>query len=222
METVEELLKSLFYTLSLVKEGKLNPFDTTTKRLEYASLVSTFIYNHTNIDIKPLGELQILMGMCLGFTNIVSMGFDIVENLRNKVVKQVTTDWKGFWAENCESIKIEFLRDQMKLYAKYVKNCEEIVEWANTITLNQYLVKYGQSNGMGDGESSILSYDDEQHDRGSKVSSTIDINGKYENLVDKKVYEYFGVDMRENQDKVKVSSNPHTKVQSKVGTQNSL
>jgi len=189
LQTLEELLKSLFVTLKLIKDGKLNPFDTKTRRLEYSSVVSTFIYNHTTVDIKTLGELQILLGLCLGFANIAAMGFDIIDNIKNKVIASVTKDYKGFWKDNCDSIKLGILRDELSIITKYIRENEDILGWANVITLNNYLLKYDFQTGLGEGQSSILSYVDEQHNRTQVPSSH-----NHDNWLDKKIHEYFGLD----------------------------
>lgn len=48
----------------------------------------------------------------------------------------------------------------MNILKKYITGNEEIVGWANTITLNNYLLRFEKNVGSGDndGDSSILSY----------------------------------------------------------------
>jgi len=190
LETFDEVVKIVFELLKLVKNGKINPFDSKTRRLQYASIVSTFIYNFIEIDIKPLGELQILLGLCIGFANILNLGMDVIENVRNKVLKSITEDWKGFWKQNCDTIRLPILRDEMNIIKKYVTGNEEIVGWANTITLNNYLYHFEKNIGTGDedGDSSILSYEDEQHERVEQVPAHF-----HDVWLERKIHEHFGV-----------------------------
>jgi len=80
MEDVEKMIRTLFEVLAQVKDSKINPYEMNAKRFEYASLVSTVIYNYTEFNINPLGELQLLLDMLLGSVNVLSFGYErIVE-----------------------------------------------------------------------------------------------------------------------------------------------
>jgi len=183
METFEKMLSTLFEVLAQVKDGKINPYEMDAKRFEYASLVSTFIYNYTEFDIKPLGELQLLLGMTVGFANILSFGYERIVEIYKKIALTPKSDWLDVWKDNAKGMKIEMLADLLSLIKKYMRKNEELMGWVNMITLNNYLIKFDELIVKKDnGEIEDPSANDE--DTGDSA-------------LDKKVKDYFGLSMED-------------------------
>ena len=140
--TFEKLIFSLFEILKTVKEGKVNPYEVEAKRFEYGSIISTFIYNNTLFDIKPLGELQILLGMVMGFVNFYNFGYDRINEIYKMIALTPKSDWMNIWKDNSKSLKIEMLSELLEIAGKLIRNNDEIIQWVNVITLNSYLLKF--------------------------------------------------------------------------------
>jgi len=107
MENFEKMVRTLFEVLAQVKDSKINPYEMNAKPFEYASLVSTVIYNYTEFNINPLGELQLLLDMLLGSVNVLSFGYErIVE-----IYKTIDLTTKSDSRDNAKEMKIEMLAD---------------------------------------------------------------------------------------------------------------
>jgi len=211
----EKLVKFAFEGLRPVKEGRTNAFDSSTKRFDYASLASTFIYNQTSVDIKTLGEMQILLGLMLGYVNIYHMGMKRVEIMKKKTLNVLKSDWKNLWKDDWDSIQLDIIKEEIKIIEKYVLQNEDMIAWAATITLNNYLITFEKLEENADDNSLILN-DDGQTDA---IPSSGEFQENDEWLEDK-MYEHFGISTKgtyvpvrknNNSDKNKKDDQPRDK-----------
>jgi len=92
MEDFEKMVRTLFEVLAQVKDSKINPYEMNAKPFEYASLVSTVIYNYMEFDIKPLGELQLLLDMVLSFVNILNFGHERIVGIYKMIALTPKSD----------------------------------------------------------------------------------------------------------------------------------
>ena len=188
LQEFERIVRFAFEGLKPVRDGLVNPFDSTTKRFDYASLGSTFIYNHTSTDVKSLGEMQILLGLIIGYVNIHNMGFTRIEKNKRKAFDVLKTDWKDLWKDDCENIRLEIIKDELRIIEKYIKHNEEVISWVNTITLNNYFIKYEELKDIEFDDSIEL-----------QEKSTTDDNeatknpDHYDEWLEGKLYQHFGI-----------------------------
>ena len=197
----ERVVRFAFEGLRPVKEGKVNAFDSSTKRFDYASLASTFIYNQTSVDIKTLGELQILLGLMLGYVNIYHMGMKRVEIMKKKTLNILKSDWKNLWKDDWDALHLDIIKDEIKIIEKYVLQNEDMIAWAATITLNNYLITFEKLDENLDDNSLILNEDTQME--------IIPPNSEleYDEWVEGKLYEHFGISSKLNNQSMRQNNN---------------
>ena len=186
LQEFERIVRYVFEGLKPVKDGLLNPFDSTTKRFDYVSLGSTFIYNHTSTDVKSLGEMQILLGLVIGYVNIHNMGFIRIEKNKTRAFDVLKTDWKDLWKDDCENIRLEIIKDELRIIEKYINHNEEVISWVNTITLNNYFIKYEELKDIEFNDSIELQ---ETTDEGETNNNP----DHYDEWLDSKLHQHFGI-----------------------------
>lgn len=161
LKTFDGLLEEVFKILRLVKDGRINPFEVAAERFEIGSKVSAFMYKYSMFDIKPLGELQILLGMALCYANIVSLGMEPIRQMYIQTRDVPMTDWMNIWADNLKALNMNLLEELMKIAKRHVRDNDDIITWANFITLTQYLLKFDkpeeEKNQSEDGRDRVLS-----------------------------------------------------------------
>jgi len=188
----ERLVRYVFDGLRPVKEGRTNAFDSSTKRFDYVSLSSTFIYNQTSIDIKTLGEMQILLGLVCGFVNIHHMGMKRIERMKKKTLNVLKSDWKNIWKDDWNLIRLEIIKEQMKIIEKYIKVNEDIIAWVATITLNNYYLIFEKIENDDGEDPSLILNDGKSYIDGVDSNNNVGM-GEGDEWLQGKLYEHFGI-----------------------------
>jgi len=99
------------------------------------------------------------------------------------------SDWKNVWKDDWELIRLDIMKEQMRIIDKYIYANEEIIAWVATITLNNYYLTFEKIEN-DDGEDPSLIMEDKSYMDGVNSNNNL---GEGDEWLQGKMYEHFGI-----------------------------
>ena len=143
LNRIEQFLESIFTDLKHLMKPEA---DILTYSFSTMSTFRTFFMDFTEYDIGPMGCLEILLGIIIGFYNIVGMDIGTLTRIRTYVSQQLLKDWKDVWVKGMNNINISFLTETYELIKHHMTLNLECVEWALRVSFHKGVVDVFDDN----------------------------------------------------------------------------
>ncbi len=151
LSRLEKFLDGIFADIRQLMEQKVEinacVFDSIAVIKNYLSVPLAY-------DLTPLGYLEIVFGVVVGYFNIISMGMErmgrLCKNVRGIGLKEVRAEWVRSFDE---SIELEFFKEVHDLIAYHFQRNLDTVSWAlkmvnNTKTIDVFDTENEEGEGM--------------------------------------------------------------------------
>ena len=135
---LENFLKAVFKDLSDVMKAKIDIMADSKIQLESIAMIVKWIKTYSGYDIPSIGQLQLLLGIIIGYTNLTGLNKGILDKFYEEVCLFGQNDYKDYWKNSCKTIHIPFLVEVLESVKIACNNNPAEVSFAHHVTLNQY------------------------------------------------------------------------------------